>query len=57
MENQTNILIDIQKNDTACARSLYRGRKLNVTKLPTVQPYQAIASTHQTSTGGALNVA
>lgn len=57
MENQVNILIDILKKDTACARSLYRGRKLNVTKLPTVQPHQAIAATYQPSNGSVMNVA
>ena len=52
MENQVNILIDILKIDEASARSLYRGQKLNVTKLPRVQLHQAIAATHQFYNGG-----
>lgn len=45
MENQVNILIDILKTDGKSARSLYRGRKLNVTKLPPKPARPAIAAT------------
>ena len=45
MENQVNILIDILKTDGKSARSLYRGRKLNVTKLPSERVHPAIAAT------------
>jgi len=44
MENQVNILINILKADLKSARSLYRDRKLNVTKLPLERAGPAIAA-------------
>ncbi len=57
MENQVNILIDILKVDRKSARSLYRGRKLNVTKLPAGRTCPAIAATPQLNSADVLYVA